>query len=74
MVDDARATFTEGITAMEPALGPEGFRLVLALNQLEVEKGTEEAVRALLEKYTPAAVAFVSATETQTTTSSATKT
>jgi len=65
MIDDARATFTEGITAMEPDLGPEGFRLVLALNQLEVEKGTEEAVRALLEKYTPPASAFVNATETQ---------
>jgi tetratricopeptide (TPR) repeat protein len=64
MIDDARATFTEGITAMEPGLGPEGFRLVLALNQLEVEKGNEEAVRALLEKYTPPAVDFVSATET----------
>jgi len=63
MIDDARATYTEGITAMEPDLGPEGFRLVLALNQLEVEKGTEEAVRALLEKYTPAAAVFVNARE-----------
>jgi len=65
MIDDARTTYTEGITAMEPDLGAEGFRLVLALNQLEVEKGTEEAVRALLEKYTPAAVAFTRAAETQ---------
>ena len=63
MIDDARRTFTEGITAMEPALGAEGFRLVLALNQLESEQGTEQAVRALLEKYTPAAVAFISGTE-----------
>ena len=65
MIDDARTTYTEGITAMEPDLGAEGFRLVLALNQLEVGKGTEEAVRALLEKYTPAAVAFTRAAETQ---------
>jgi len=65
MIDDARTTYTEGITAMEPDLGAEGFRLVLALNQLEVEKGTEEAVRALLEKYTPAAVAFTRTAETQ---------
>ena len=63
MVDGARTTYTEGITAMEPALGPEGFRLVLALNKLEVEKGTEQAVRALLEKYAPAAVAFIRETE-----------
>jgi tetratricopeptide (TPR) repeat protein len=64
MIDDARQTYTEGIEIMEPALGPEGFRLVLALNQLEVSKGTEQAVRALLEKYTPPAVAFISEMET----------
>ena len=64
MIDDARRTFTEGITAMEPTLGAEGFRLVLALNQLEVEQGTEQAVRTLLEKYTPSAVAFISGAQT----------
>jgi tetratricopeptide (TPR) repeat protein len=63
LAKDARATFTEGIGAMGSALGPEGFRLVLALNQLEVEQGTEEAVRTLLEQYTPAAVAFIRAHE-----------
>ena len=65
MVDDARKTYAEGITAMEPALGAEGFRLVLALNKLEVEQGTEQAVRALLEKCTPAAVAFIRENENQ---------
>ena len=64
MIDDARITYTEGITAMGPALGPEGFRLVLALNQLEVDKGTEQAVRTLLEKYSQPAVDFIRATET----------
>jgi tetratricopeptide (TPR) repeat protein len=64
MVDDARRTYSEGITAMEPALGPEGFRLVLALNKLEVEYGNEQAVRTLLEKYVPAAVTFIRETET----------
>ena len=64
MVDGARQTYTEGITAMEPDLGPEGFRLVLALNQLEVSQGSEPAVRTLLEKYTPAADAFVRANDT----------
>ena len=59
MVDDARKTYTEGIDGMMPGLGPEGFRLVLALNQLEVEKGTEQAVRALLEKATPPAMDFI---------------
>jgi len=64
MIDDARKTYTEGITAMEPVLGPEGFRLVLALNQLEVEEGTEQAVRALLEKYSKPASDFIKANET----------
>ncbi len=64
MVDGARQTYTDGITAMEPDLGPEGFRLVLALNQLEVSQGSEPAVRTLLEKYTPAAEAFIRANET----------
>jgi tetratricopeptide (TPR) repeat protein len=59
MVDDARRTYTEGLDAMGQTLGIEGFRLVLAFNQLEVEKGTEEAVRTLLEKYSPPAVAFL---------------
>jgi len=55
----ARKTFTEGIEAMSPDLGPEGLRLVLALNRVETEAGDEQAVRKLLEQYTPAAISFL---------------
>ncbi|MDX2474485.1 MAG: tetratricopeptide repeat protein [Candidatus Krumholzibacteria bacterium] len=59
MIDEARATFGEGIKAFEPSLGPDGFRLVLQLNQLEDEQGDEQAVRTLLAKYTAPAAAFL---------------
>ncbi len=57
--DDARVTFNEGIKALSPSLGPEGLRLVLALNKLESDAGHESAVRELLKEHTPAAIAFV---------------
>jgi tetratricopeptide (TPR) repeat protein len=59
MTADARVTLREGIAAMEPGLGPEGFRLVLALNQLENDAGEEQAMRDLLQKYSPTAIAFL---------------
>ncbi len=59
MIDEARATFEEGIKAFEPGLGPDGFRLVLQLNQLEDEQGDEQAVRELLEKHTPPVMSFL---------------
>ena len=48
MVAEARQTFREGLEAMPPDLGPEGFRLVLAWNRLEQEQEDEQAVRDLL--------------------------
>jgi len=52
MIDDARATFQEGLDIFGDNPGPEGLRLVLALNKLESDAGNDEAVRQLLEKYT----------------------
>jgi tetratricopeptide (TPR) repeat protein len=59
MVAEARQTFREGLEAMPPDLGPEGFRLVLAWNRLEQEQEDEQAVRDLLEKYTPPALEYL---------------
>ncbi|MCB1184818.1 tetratricopeptide repeat protein [bacterium] len=59
MLDQARATFAEGLKAFEPDLGPEGFRLVLQLNQLEAEQGDDQAVRDLLEARAPVAERFL---------------
>ncbi len=53
--DAARVTFNEGIDMLSPVLGPEGMRLVLALNKLESDAGNEGVVRDLLKKHTPAA-------------------
>jgi len=59
LIDEARATFAEGIEAFAPDLGPEGFRLVLQLNQLEDELGDEQAVRTLLEQHAATAQRFL---------------
>jgi len=59
MVDAARQTYAEGIETMSPSLGPEGLRLVLELFRLENEVGDIEAVRALLETHTPAALDYM---------------
>lgn len=59
LLDDARKTFNEGIEMLSPTLGPEGMRLVLALNKLESDAGHEDVVRELLKKHTPAAKALV---------------
>jgi tetratricopeptide (TPR) repeat protein len=59
MTEDARATFNEGIEFLAPGLGPEGVRLVLALNKLEVDAGNEEVVRELLKEHTPAALELI---------------
>lgn len=59
MIDDARATFNEGLDVFGDQPGPEGLRLVLALNKLEAEAGREDVVRDLLKKYTPAAVGLM---------------
>ena len=56
MVEDARATFREGLEIFGENPGPEGLRLVLALNKLESDAGNTEAVRQLLEEYTKPAV------------------
>lgn len=59
MTAEARATFQEGIRAFAPDLGPAGFRLVLQLNQLELDQDDEAAARTLLETYAPAAQRFL---------------
>jgi tetratricopeptide (TPR) repeat protein len=63
LTDEARATFQEGIKAFAPDLGPEGFRLVLQLNQLEDEQGDEEAIRSLLAEHTPPVQRFLNEVE-----------
>ena len=59
MNEEAKATYAEGIAASGPDLGPEGLRLVLALNKLHADLGEEQAVRDLLVQHTPAAVKFL---------------
>ena len=58
-LDEARATYREGLDVLGDPPNPEGLRLVLALEKLEADTGNEKAERDLLEKYTPAAVAFL---------------
>ena len=60
MVDEARATYREGLAVLGRPAGAEGLRLVLALNKLEDDAGNEQAVRTLLEEYTPRRAAFLS--------------
>lgn len=59
MKDDARRTYQEGLAILGEIPNPEGLRLVLALNKLEAEAGNDQAVRQLLEKYTPGAATFL---------------
>ncbi len=56
---DARKTYNDGIEIFGTQPGPEGLRLVLALNKLEMEAGNEEVVRQLLKDHTPAALALI---------------
>jgi tetratricopeptide (TPR) repeat protein len=58
-VDEARATFREGLKAMSDPPQPEMFRLVLALRDLEAGAGDAAAARRLLEQYTPLAHAHL---------------
>jgi len=51
----ARQVLREGLTALAPDYGTEGMRIVLILNQLEVEEGSQQAVRDLLEEFGPVA-------------------
>ncbi len=59
MISEARATYRDGLGILGASPNPEGLRLVLALNKLEADAGQEQAVRALLEEYTPYATAFI---------------
>ncbi len=59
MIKEARETYAEGIRAQGPDLGPEGLRLVLAMNKLHADQGEDDAVRDLLVTHTPAAVRFL---------------
>lgn len=59
MTAEARKTYREGLEAMPPDLGAEGFRLVLAWNRLEQEQGDEQAIRDLLKEYTQPALDYL---------------
>ncbi len=59
MISEARATYRDGLGILGASPNPEGLRLVLALNKLEADAGDDQAVRAVLEKYTPYAVKFI---------------
>ena len=59
MIDEARATYRDGLSAVGTPLPAEGLRLALALNKLEAEHGDEQAVRTLLEEFTPQAQDFL---------------
>ncbi len=58
-VSEARKTLQEGIAAMAPHLGAEGFVLVLMLDKVEAEAEDEVARRKHLEAQGPAAVKFL---------------
>jgi len=55
MIDEARATYRDGLSAVGGAGTPEGMRLALALSNLESEMGDEEDLRKVLTEFTPAA-------------------
>jgi tetratricopeptide (TPR) repeat protein len=59
MISEARATYRDGLGILGASPNPEGLRLVLAMNKLEADAGDDQAVRAVLEKYTPYAVKFI---------------
>ena len=52
-VDEARATYQEGLAILGGTPNPEGLRLALALTKLESDAGNQAAVRDLLAKYAP---------------------
>ncbi len=58
-IDEARATYKEGLAILSTGGGPETLRLALALNKLEADAGDEQAVREVLQQYTPTAQAFL---------------
>lgn len=57
-LDEARATYRDGLASQGPSLDAEGLRLVLAWNTLEHDAGNEEGLRALLAEYAPRARAY----------------
>lgn len=59
MIEEAKATFQDGIEVSGPDLQAEGLRLVLALNKIYADQGDEQATRDLLQRYTPAALKFL---------------
>ena len=59
MVDEARATYRDGIAAMGTPLNAEGLRLALALHKIEAENGDETDVRDLLDEFAPVARDFL---------------
>lgn len=61
MLDEAKATFTEGIAALGEEFTPEKMRLVLSLMDVADEQEDAQTSRGLLETYAPQAVRWLAA-------------
>lgn len=61
MLDEAKATFTEGIAALGEGFTPEKMRLVLSLMDVADEQEDAQTSRGLLETYAPQAVRWLAA-------------
>ncbi len=59
MLDQARATYAEGLAVLGKPANPEGMKLVLGLHLLEKEAGEDEARRKILAEYAPEALRFL---------------
>ena len=58
-LDQARATFADGLAVLGKPANYEGMRLVLGLHQLEKDAGQDQARRELLAEYSPEALRFL---------------
>ncbi|MFH2052505.1 MAG: tetratricopeptide repeat protein [bacterium] len=66
MLDEAKATFTEGIAALGEEFTPEKMRLVLSLMEVADEQEDAQTSRDLLETYAPQAVRWLAANPDET--------
>lgn len=57
--EEARKTYRDGLTELGTPPGPESFRIVLALHELETAKNNDQAIQDLLETWAPLAAAFL---------------
>jgi len=58
-IEEARKTYREGLTELGTPPGPESFRIVMALHELETAKNNDQAIHDLLEAWAPLAAAFL---------------